>query len=176
MNFEQKKIVFYLENYSPINGILCRVLNISFCRKFEISKFRKFVFCHISGIRIIGISEFAKFEYRILKKTEKNACFSQDILWCSMANMPIQDSIVKQIQNSTTFCYLGRGRPRRNMHMHVGTWYMKYLGSSRKIQNGWAIYLCILMYFSAEIHKFDIVNKILWRSLETPIRKKSKIN
>ena len=96
-----------------------RVLNISFCRKFEISKFRKFVFCHISGIRIIRISEFAKFEYRILKKTEKNACFSQDILWCSMANMPIQDSIVKQIQNSTTFCYLGRGRPRRNMHMHV---------------------------------------------------------
>ena len=41
------------------------------------------------------------------------------------------------------------------------------------------------MYFSAEIHKIDVVNKIEleghlnggnWRSLETPIRKKSKIN
>ena len=45
-----------------------RVLNSSFCRKFEISNFRKFVFCHNSEIRIICTSEFAKFEYRILKK------------------------------------------------------------------------------------------------------------
>ena len=39
-----------------------RVLNNSFCQNFW-----KFVFCHNSEVWIIGISEFAKFEYRITK-------------------------------------------------------------------------------------------------------------
>ena len=61
-----RKFSLSLENIK--NKLMTRVLNNSFCWKFVNSNFRKFVFCHNSEIRIICTSEFAKFEYRILKK------------------------------------------------------------------------------------------------------------